>query len=295
VADAPAEAALEDVPALVRARRLLLAKAGQARSFNLLRTALQSFLHETQGRRSALYLDLQDIKRLPYKRQRDGNPLTLAEMVAFCAALGPASGPAAMAMQLTGMGPGELYGAWERVDASSYHIHGTKRTSRDRRVPFIVELARPAATIHQLRRDVRAAAQRLGLDVVPYDFRRGYRMLMSGVIPPERMSAYMGHSHTLDDLYARPRADKFIAEDSEALRQKVSGELHGVIPPESPKLLTPGELECGGYVPDEQDARSRKVNTEGTLAEPSRDRDAQAPYADTSTVPYTVGRILPFE
>ena len=230
---APAGASLAVLPGLVQDAKTRYMDREQYRAFNKLRSSVLTLLRETVRRRSPIYQDVLEIDVLDTERRREGNPQTPREAFELAAKMGAVWGAAWMAMCVTGMGPKELWGAWE-IEGDRITIHGTKRKSRQRIVFRLADITRPPLTYdagyRHLRAILKAASERT---VQPYDARRTFAHWceLAGV-PLSRIDHYLGHgAKKMLDLYTRHDVGKYLVEDRETVRRYLAANL-----PKQPKL-----------------------------------------------------------
>lgn len=226
------------------------------RSFNLARSAVQSFLRATmaKGRRNPLWVDVAALLPLPEEKRTKRSPLAVIrarELRAKLNARTAGYGDMLWAMCLTGMGPDEYWGAWS-VERPAVHIAGTKTGGRDRRVPFLEALASPVARYPAFRkalllvstgldaqqpgggrgrkaavrtRDLLKLASQHPDRVTVYDLRRTFaNWLETAEIPRTRRRIYRGHeARDIGDLYEWQEVRAFLVEDAGRLRQVIGG------------------------------------------------------------------------
>ena len=205
-------ATVQDLPQLVRDYS---AVAKGPAMFNRTRAAMMAFVRDTLGRSHPIYGKIMDV-RVKREAKRQGNPQTVKQLAALAEKLHPAYAAIAWAMALTGMGPGELWGAWS-MKKDRIHISGTKRAGRVRDIPLVRPVSHPT---RPYRPFLEALGEASGDTVLPYDLRKTFANWMEEAgIPRTRRKLYMGHGTTdVTDLYERHDVVRFLAEDGEKLR-----------------------------------------------------------------------------
>jgi integrase len=213
---AKADATVADLPAALRDYKK---KArGTPAMFNRTRAAALAFLRDTLGRSAPLYGAVMDLATLK-EAKAPPNPQTVAQMVALTAKLDGDAAAIAWGMAMSGMGPGEMWGAWTEL-ADRIHIKGTKRSGRVRDVPRIGAIAKPTISETVFRKRLKVASDGA---ITPYDLRHTFSQWMQEAgIPRARRKVYMGHGRTdVTDLYERGEVTRYLLEDAAALRKVV--------------------------------------------------------------------------
>jgi integrase len=190
----------------------------RARQFNLVRSAVQAFVRDRFGRRSALYAEVSDVPPRPYRPQ-PGRPLSPQALAAF--GLPEPLAGMVWTMALTGMGPAEYWGSWMlRLDR--VEVHGTKRPGRERVVPRVGNPEVPSWAYWHTQRVFR---ERTGHGL--YDLRRSYAgWLEEAGVPITRVRAYLGHGpSSVTDRYLWREVESHLREDASRLAAYVSS--HG--------------------------------------------------------------------
>ena len=203
-----------DLPALLLAYRDEC-RGVHPRSFNLAKAAAQAFARNTIGKGHKVYVALQAIPNLPYKRGK-GHPQLPGKAADIASILGEPWGSMWWAMCCTGMGPDEYWGGWH-VEDDRISIHGTKTEARERFVPFIAPIVTPSLTPSGMHSRFR----KIGLTVTLYDARRSFTLWMieAGITLPRR-KMYLGHEPaTVQDLYEQHEVDDFLEMDAKRLRR----------------------------------------------------------------------------
>lgn len=205
-----------DIPELLRLLRPKLKAVKHPRSFNLAKAACQAFVRSTLSKGSPLYFEVMAVETLRVVPQRKKNPLSPAELVTLTDKLSAWEAEAVWTMALHGMGPTEYAGKWHVEGVDRVHIFGTKRSGRDRVVPYLREIS------YAIKHDIPYKALRLTLSeasdgsVTPYDLRRSYANWMEAAgIPRTRRKMYLGHGAVdVTDLYERHEVDRYIEADA---------------------------------------------------------------------------------
>ncbi len=217
---------LRDLPELLSLYRAQCEAAAHPRVFNVARTAVQAFVRDKIGKRKPLALAVADVP--PLRERKQGRPgLPLADAIVVRDGLGGQAGRIWWSMCLTGMGPGELWGAWT-VARDRVHIEGTKVVrygpdgafGRVRDVPLVDYPTRPELTrdgftsalrryserrLHAELRErlerkptaqevVEARRTSKGWKITPYQARKTFaRWMEDAQIPRVRREVYRGH------------------------------------------------------------------------------------------------------
>lgn len=210
----PKKAIVAELPELLAAYRVKAAAAGHAQMFRQARAACMAFL---KRRDRALYNQVHDIEPLPIGESAPGHPQTVAQALVIRAGLPAPWGDYWWTMCLTGMGPREFFVTPWDVEDAWVAIHGTKRASRDRRVPLLKgeTYTRPqhGGTWKQYRESLAAFGAQ------PYDARRTFATWCEDAeIPERRISIYLGHARqNITQLYTRRELDGFLKADGALL------------------------------------------------------------------------------
>jgi integrase len=246
---------LRDLPELLALYRAQCEAAAHPRVFNVARTAVQAFVRDKIGKRKPLALAVADVP--PLRERKQGRPgLPLADAIVVRDGPGSQAGRIWWSMCLTGMGPGELWGAWT-VEQDRVHIVGTKvvHQGRDeafgrvRDVPLVDYPTRPELTrdgfTSALRRcserrlrdalqervqrkptaeelaDARRSTQ--GWKITPYQARKTFaRWLEDAQIPRARREVYRGHGkRDIGDVYERYEVADYLRGDAEKMRAQL--------------------------------------------------------------------------
>lgn len=213
-------AAIEDLPRIVEKLRAVMLADGRARTFNLLRSAAQAFTRSTLKRSSPIWLEISSVEKLPTTPQREGNPQTPDELRKLMAKMHARHAAIAWGMYVTGMGPKEFWGRWEK-EADRVMIYGTKRKGRKRFVPLVdAAISKPSV---QYRAFQKAIGKVSDWKVEPYDMRRSFAVAMEDAgIARTRRRLYMGHGEKdVTDIYEKRDIVRFLAEDASRLRKHV--------------------------------------------------------------------------
>jgi integrase len=217
-------ATVSDLPRLLERLRDGTLGRTHARSFNLVRSAALAFVRATLKKSHPLYIAVAAVEPRTVAKHAVRTLVTPDMMRAWFPSPETSKVDAiAWSMVTTGMGPKELWGAWE-TRADRVHVFGTKREGRDRDVPLC-----RAPTVPQLSRDrfeKLFRARQLG--VTPYDLRRTYAKWMeSAGIPRTRRRMYMGHGvRDVTDLYERHEVAAFLVDDAKLMATFLSAKPH---------------------------------------------------------------------
>lgn len=206
----------KELPRALRAYRAVCERDEKAVSFNRCRAAVQAFLRDTMTRNDEVYREAAAIETLPVGPRTVLGGQSPEAAAKLARALPRQSGITWLLMCATGMGPGELEGRWHDRGEAGLEIHGTKRESRHRTIPRLVEeMPRARVAAATLRKHLRKVAK----GVTPYDGRRTFAHWMEGAgISRARRKAYLGHSATdVTDLYEAHEVAGFLPEDRDRL------------------------------------------------------------------------------
>ncbi len=213
------KAMVADLPVILEGLRTTLG-AKRPRSFNLAKSAAQTFLRSTLKKSHPLYLSVQavELRKVPKNTKR--TPLTVEQMRGFFPH--PETDwldAIAWGMATTGMHAKEYWGEWS-ILADRIHVGGTKAKGRNRDVPLIQRPAVPKFNRRKFEDDLRDRTRA----IVVYDLRRTYaNWLESAGIPRTRRKLYMGHSASdITDLYERHEVAAFLTDDAKKLRDFLS-------------------------------------------------------------------------
>lgn len=196
---APHADTIDELPkAVAKARLALLPK--RARTYQLVKAAALGFIRDLPGLgiHSDLYRRTAAVPGVTVTpREREGLPIE--EWRKATAAMPPQHAAQAWAMALTGMMPDEyLARKFEVHPGRDVHILGTKRTARDRLVPYLAPISGP----HTLYRALWQAMNDVALD--PYDGRRSFAHWGEEAgIPRTRLKMYLGHKVRSEDVTGR--------------------------------------------------------------------------------------------
>jgi hypothetical protein len=223
--DAMPSARVSDLPAILEKLAETVGRK-TPRTFNLIRSAASAFVRQTLRKSHPLYMEVTAVGVAKVIGKRRGRPLSVVQLRNWFP--NPTADPVdaiAWGMATTGMGPKEFYGKWKIV-GSHIHIEGTKREYRNRVVPLVMPITRPA--IHD-RTFADAVRERTNRQIQPYDLRRTYANALenSGIIRTRRR-LYMGHAPQDDlDLYEYHDVRPHTETDGAKLR-----EFFGLVPTE---------------------------------------------------------------
>jgi integrase len=214
-----AEPTIGDLPALVRQYRDVCKAKGASVMFARSRAIVQGFIRDTLGRQHALYLSVAAIPTLnsgACPKRRAQRPEALAELLSR---LPEPHRAMAWSMAVTGMGPKEYWGSWERrTTPAAIHINGTKRQSRVRDVPLWVDWL-PMVPVRSRSRFVAVWRAHLGAELGIYDLRRSFAVWMEDAgIPRSRQRLFMGHAvGDITGLYQTRELLSWLPEDAQRL------------------------------------------------------------------------------
>lgn len=210
------KATIADLPRVVEGLRDTLGKQ-HPRSFNLAKSAAQSFVRAKLKRNHDVYRALVAIEPRPEPNDTKRSPLTPDQMRNFFPK--PETDwldAIAWGMATTGMHAKEYWGRWS-VLADRIHVGGTKREGRNRDVPLVRVPTAPKFNRRKFEDDLRERTR----SIVVYDLRRTFANWMeSAGIPRTRRKLYMGHGATdVTDLYEWHEVAAFLADDAAKLRK----------------------------------------------------------------------------
>jgi hypothetical protein len=240
-------APVAELPTLLGALREQRKSSGEARAFNLTKSAAQAFVRATLKKSHPLYLALGDIDALAVTKKRIAHPFTVLEVDRLCAALvedahggiyegrGEEAASIARVMAHTSMHAEEYWGEWT-VMPDRIHIAGTKRAGRVRDVPRLLGVAEYSKPEHLSPKTfalrVARAADRLFAGGTVYDLRRAFANWCEAAgVPRTRRKLYLGHAAgDVTDLYERHEVQAFLAEDARKLNDYIASERASVGP-----------------------------------------------------------------
>jgi integrase len=228
LADVPAGAKLADLPKYLDRYKGKCRTKGTLRSFNLCRAAVLSFVRDRFRRSHPLYHAVAEVAPFPKpKAKRLGNPQTVAQIDELSQKLSAKMRDIVWTCFTTGMGVSEYTGQWS-VDAETagVRIEGTKRESRKRWVPLIIQPVRHSIDPRTFQQILQRES---GGKVRPYDLRRSYAKMLSeaGIVRSHRI-AYVGHADgstagAMTDRYEREgEIRSFLGADAETLRKFIA-------------------------------------------------------------------------
>jgi hypothetical protein len=208
-------ATLAELPAILASYRTACVAADTPSMLNRTRAALQAFVRDTVGPRSALWRELADVR--PMRERKQGRAgYTLAEALVIRDRLAPNAGRIWWGMCLTGMNPKEYWGDWTVQAGERVHIAGTKRPGRLRDVPLVDLPTRPELT----RAGFKSALDRLVAGVTPKLARKTFdRWMQDAEIPRVRRKRYLGHGkRDVTDDYEWYEVLAYLREDAGKMR-----------------------------------------------------------------------------
>ena len=207
-------ALVADLPRVVTELRASLGQK-HPRSFNMVKSNVQTFLRETVGRAHPLWLAVAAIEPRKYRKAKQRRGLEPDEMLKYFPA--PDTNEVddiAWTMAMTGMHAAEFWGEWS-VKSDRIHVEGTKRGGRKRDIPLV---RRPVVT-RMARRTFEDRVRERTREIQIYDLRRTYSHWMEEAgIPRTRRRIYMGHgTKDVTDLYEHAEVTRYLIEDAERL------------------------------------------------------------------------------
>jgi integrase len=213
-----------DFPDLLKTYKKNCQKQKTARSFNIARNVLRSFLKNTMGKNSALYHAIEDIEPLNETVKRKPVILSPAELRALTDKLPAKIGQMVWTLATTGMEVNTYFLNRFEVLADRVLVHGEKQAHKDNRrdriVPLVLDdLARPTVQLKAFRRAIRKVHK----TVTVYDMRRCFaHWLYEAGINEVRIEQYGGwQAKEMARKYAKGAIDKYIVEDAEKIRAYV--------------------------------------------------------------------------
>lgn len=212
-------ATLNDLPELLRRYK---DRAKGARSFNIARATVLSFLKDQVGKRDERYLSVQyDIPPLSHRAKRTTG-LTPDEAREVAEQLDPLAARAWWGLCTTGMRPSEFWGEWE-IEGNTIRVKGTKTENAERVIPLPYPVSRPGLTYRQFNRRL----EKLELAVRARSGRKCFaRWMNEAGIPRTRRRAYLGHAAREDvtDRYEGYSPEKYLDDDRERLRDFIGAQ-----------------------------------------------------------------------
>jgi hypothetical protein len=191
-------------------------RANGARSFNIARATVLSFLKDQVGKRDERYLAVQyDIPPMPHRAKRTSG-LTPEEAREVAEQLDPLAARIWWGLCMTGMRPSEFWGEWE-IEGNTMRVRGTKTANAERVIPLLYPVAKPGLTYRQFNRRLEKLEQ-------PVRARTGRkcfaRWMNEAGIPRTRRRAYLGHAAREDvtDRYEGYSPEEYLDEDRQRLR-----------------------------------------------------------------------------
>jgi hypothetical protein len=207
------DATLNNLPDLLRKYR---DRANGARSFNIARSTVLSFLKDQVGKRDERYLAVQfDIPPLAHRPKRT-NGVTPDDARAVAEQLDPLAARIWWGLCATGMRPSEFWGEWQ-IEGTTIRVQGTKTEHAERVIPLLYPIVRPGLTYRQFNR-------RLEKLTAPVRARTGRkcfaRWMNEAGIPRTRRRAYLGHAAREDvtDRYEGYSPRQYLEDDRQRLR-----------------------------------------------------------------------------
>lgn len=205
------KALVADLPRIVSEMRADLGQK-HPRSFNMVKSNVQTFLRETVGRAHPLWLAVAAVEPRKYRKTKKRRGLEPDEMLKYFPA--PDTDPIddiAWSMATTGIHAEEYWGEWH-VKSDRIHVEGTKRGGRKRDIPLVRRPVVPWIARRTFEDKVRERTR----DIQVYDLRRTYSHWMEEAgIPRTRRRIYMGHgTKDVTDLYENAEVTRYLVEDA---------------------------------------------------------------------------------
>jgi hypothetical protein len=213
---APAPETLADLRRALLRYRAASEGANRGAMFNRVLATIRAFLRDTVTTDHVLYHDVASLQGLPEPVKRPKHPKNPDQARAIREALGSDIGNAWWALCCTGMLPDEFFSGKWAIEDGSVHVKGTKREARDRYVPLLNDLLRPAMTKQQFER----ALRRSGLGVRPKDGRDSFALWcdLAG-IPQGWKRALMGHeAENVTQEYGWQESERILEDAGAKLR-----------------------------------------------------------------------------
>lgn len=209
-------ATIADAPTLLEKLRESLGK-DHPRSFNLARSHVMAFIRAKLKRSHPVWLACAAVEPRKVPKAKPRPELSPVEMRNWFP--NQETDPLdaiAWSMVTTGMHAKEYWGRWE-TKADRIVVHGTKRESRHRSIPFVQA---PVVPQWKHRRTFENAFRDRTTAFTPYDLRRSYaRWMENAGIPRTRRRMYMGHSaKDVTDLYEAHELSSYLVEDAVKMR-----------------------------------------------------------------------------
>lgn len=227
---APGKRTVAELPALLEAYRVKAKAAGHAQMFRQARTACLAFLKK---RDRQLYRAIQDVEPLPIGEPAANHPQTVAQALVIRASLPKPWGEYWWTDCLMGANPREFFVTPWEVEDAWVAIHGTKRASRERRVPLIAGETYIQPTQRGAWKQYREGLAAFG--VRPKDARNTFATWCEDAgIPERRIAMWLGHARkNITQLYTRRELDAFLVADGEALTAWLHGQMAKAVEVES--------------------------------------------------------------
>lgn len=218
-------AVVGDLPKMLETMRKDYLKLNKPAYFNATRNAIRSFVKNTEGQYSDLYLKVCQVKPLKPALDKKGKAHPIHKIWALKSVLKSTVFETLWAMCMTGTGMNELQNGLTQ-QGDRILVHGTKMDAKDGRrrryVPVTGEdiTRTPLMRSCMIRRHLKAAE----LDIQIYDMRRSFALMCQEAgIPYNRVQLYMGHlPRNVTEAYLKADVDTFIKEDGERLQRYIA-------------------------------------------------------------------------
>lgn len=229
---------ISDIPDLLAtARRETVKRGRHHRSFNLLRSVMQSYLANDPafGKGHPLYHAVRSIKIVG----RRSNPLqpqislSYADVMRVHDRLKHEHHKAMLlGLYYTGMRKGEYLSNKWNVAADRINIAGTKTVASVRFLPRVFDPI-PARGFQNFEKTLRNLGGELGLKIHPHILRHSYAHLLSEAgVPKIRRKIYMGRVAATDvqESYEVPEIREFLKHDTDAIKSYIAREERKAMP-----------------------------------------------------------------
>lgn len=208
---------LNDLPAIMTAKRAKALVSGKRRSFNLDLVAARMLLKGVVGTRHRLFEALERVEGLRVV-SREGNPQTREQIAKLAADLGK-HGSNAWSIALSGMRRNEYFPRHWKLLPDRLQITGSKTTASRRLAPVIYPISQPTCKADTFNHLISEASDK---QVTIHDLRYTYtRWLEDAGIPIVRIDWYTGHKvKSVSELYRRGRGfEEYLAKDADKIRE----------------------------------------------------------------------------
>lgn len=215
----------------------------QGRTFNLARSAAQSFARDTRKKHSQLWRDISGIENLTVHPKRKPHPMDPKELVELVLRLPSGVREDAWSMVHCGMRPAEYWGTWS-AQPDRILVTSAKQRVRSgkppvvRAVPRVImgEIKPPRSTYKAMQKAFKKITDGV---VEPYDLRRSFANWMEAArIHRTNRKGYLGHgAKDVTDRYEWHEMDAFLDADARLLRDYLVNAIIGtrITVPPNPK------------------------------------------------------------